>query len=157
VIQRKQTLFYLAIFAVCTMMLLSPTDFYMIQSAAETDQEVHARYSETIFVSEEGTSSERNILLAFLIASVGIMSLVAIFSFKNRKLQILMSGFIFLFTLAIVVAMYLSSMHINYFDEQNGGFQLYAILPLVIVMLNGSALRGVRKDEKLIRQMDRLR
>jgi hypothetical protein len=157
VIQRVQTLFYLAIVAVCAMMLFSPTDFYAITSEINPNEEVHTRYAETIFVAADGTSSERNVLLAFLVGAIGIMAFVAIFSFKNRKLQVLLSGFIFLFVLAVVVVMYLSSLHIDYFEKYSGGFQFHAILPLAIIMLNASAMRGVRRDEKIIRQMDRLR
>jgi hypothetical protein len=95
--------------------------------------------------------------LGLTILSAGL-ALVAIFLFKNRKLQMTISN------LAMVVAiMLLALFGMVYYqttavvNDPSGhtGFG-WALLVLALVALF-LATRGIRKDENLVRSMDRLR
>ncbi|MBS1919487.1 MAG: DUF4293 domain-containing protein [Bacteroidetes bacterium] len=80
-----------------------------------------------------------------------LLSLIAIFIFKNRKLQFrLCLGGILLSALIILL----------YFVEiknLSGSVSLYAVFAFLILMGYFMASIGIRKDEKLVKSLDRLR
>ncbi len=96
------------------------------------------------------------ILLAFLVG--GALSLAAIFMFKNRTNQTLLARFAFIANLVgviLVVVFYLN-------DTQNQGAAVVsdgagAYLPLASMILLLVAMRYIKKDDTLVRSMDRLR
>jgi len=54
--------------------------------------------------------------------------------------------------------MYLYSLHMDYFDGKGTqSIEISAVLPIMLVIFNFLAGRGVNKDMQLIRSMDRLR
>ena len=84
---------------------------------------------------------------------------IAIFSFKNRKRQIRLCNInVMLFMIFLVAA--IAILQVENHVMQNfhpGDFRLGAILPLIGIILNLMAKSGVKKDQELIRSMDRLR
>jgi hypothetical protein len=100
-----------------------------------------------------------NLLLAIIIIALGILALICLFLYKNRKLQfklsvmgvILSIGFLFLEYYVVE----------NIFKPKNsiltGEYQLGALLPVVMIVFYFLAARGIYKDEKLVKSMDRLR
>ncbi|MBT8326538.1 MAG: DUF4293 domain-containing protein, partial [Bacteroidia bacterium] len=114
-------------------------------------------YDETELIASDGSSKEQNTLLVGFLGAIGILALIAMVMFKNRKLQTLLSGFNYLFILGMIVVMYLNSLNIKFFENGESSFTFYALLPLSYIFFNFLAMKGVRKDEKLIRSMDRLR
>ncbi len=154
-IQRPQTLFYLAMLAISVMLLFSDTVFY---TATNGDTEsVSVEYNETELIAADGSSKEKNTLLVGFLGAIGVLAFVSMIMFKNRKLQTLLSGFNFLFILGLIVVMYLNSLNIKFFEQGESSFTFYALLPMSYLFFNFLAMRGVKKDEKLIRSMDRLR
>jgi len=93
-IQRPQTLFYLALVAICLMLLFSDIVFYTATNQTQTET-FNVEYDETEILAKDGTSKEQNTLLMSFIGAVGILAMVAMLMFKNRKLQTLLSGFNF--------------------------------------------------------------
>jgi len=89
---------------------------------------------------------------SILTVLAGAIALATIFLFKNRKLQLQLCY------LGILVTVVLLSM---YFLETgnfySGNIALWAILYFAILICYILAARGVWKDQKLIRSMDRLR
>jgi hypothetical protein len=85
----------------------------------------------------------------FTILSViaGAIALATIFLFKNRKLQLKLCYLGIFLTLVLLTLYFLE---INNF--YSGNIALWAIFYFAIL-----AVQGVRKDEKLIRSMDRFR
>jgi len=83
---------------------------------------------------------------------VAIISIVAIFLFKNRSSQIKIGR------LNIVLILILMGVAV-YFELQDGDFQPYfgIGLPLIVLILNVLAIQAVQADDKLIRSADRLR
>jgi len=154
-IQRPQTLFYLAIVAICLMLIFSNTVFYSTEST-EGDK-VSVEYDETELVSKDQASKETNTWLVSFLIGITILASVALVMYKNRKLQNLLSAFNYLFILGLVVMMYMYSINIEYFNSGTSGFTFSALMPIALLFFNFLAMRGVKKDELLIRSMDRLR
>jgi FtsH-binding integral membrane protein len=100
-----------------------------------------------------------NLLLAIVIIVLGILAVICLFLYKNRKLQfklsvlgvILSIGFIFL-EYYVVENIFKPEKNV-----QTGSYQIGALLPLVMVVFFFLAARGIYKDEKLVKSMDRLR
>lgn len=89
--------------------------------------------------------------LILSIASIGI-SAVTIFMFKDRKLQMKLCILGLLISVLILVL---------YFMEMNKLLKstpaLWAVLPVVVVISYFMAFRNIRKDEKLVKSLDKLR
>ncbi|MBS4066103.1 MAG: DUF4293 family protein [Chitinophagaceae bacterium] len=90
--------------------------------------------------------------LLVLSVAVALVAFVAIFLYKNRKLQMQLSLLGLLLQLVTIVVYFLE---IQKFTD--GNFSLTAILSFVIPFFFILAWMGIRKDEKLIKSMDRLR
>ncbi len=157
-IQRPQTLYFLAIVAISLMLLFSDTVFFIAENTS-TQEKYNVEYDETEIIAKDGTIKESNTWLIYFIGAISLLSLAALLVFKNRKMQVLLSSFNFLIILGLIVMMYMYSLHMNYFEGQDSqaNYTFSALLPLAILFFNFLALRGVRKDEQLIRSMDRLR
>jgi drug/metabolite transporter (DMT)-like permease len=100
---------------------------------------------------EELTGSSHFLLLILSVA-VGLLALITIFLFKNRKLQIQLSLSGLVLQLA-VLAVYFQQTK-NYVQ---GNFTLTSVISFLIPVFFILAWLGIRKDGKLIKSMDRLR
>src|SRR5215218_937889 len=80
------------------------------------------------------------------------LALITIFMYKNRKLQLRLT-YLGIFVTAILLTLYcIEVVHFN-----TGTIALWAIFYFAILVCFILAARGILKDEKLIRSMDRLR
>lgn len=98
-------------------------------------------------------------LLSFaLIIGIACLSTVAIFLFKNRPTQYKMAWIGLLLSLVVIG---LQVMSVENFKKsitmQQGTYQWGGLLPIAMVIFLFRASQGVRKDEKLIKSLDRLR
>jgi hypothetical protein len=88
-----------------------------------------------------------------------IFPLIAIFMFKQRKKQM---GLALASVLTLVLFVVLTLWRVNTFkvgtsDATAGTFGIGSVLPLVSSVLVIMAMLGIRKDEKLVKSMDRFR
>lgn len=99
-----------------------------------------------------------SLLLFALIIVASLLAFVTIFLYKNRKLQMRLTTFGFLLSIAVLI--------LEYFRVENfkkplilseGFWQIGALLPLIMAVLFLMAHNGIRKDEKLVKSLDRLR
>ena len=89
--------------------------------------------------------------LLLTIASIGI-SAVTIFMFKDRKLQMRLC------LLGILVSVLILVLYIMHMRKLiNSTPALWAILPVVVIVSYFMAFRNIRKDEKLVKSLDKLR
>jgi hypothetical protein len=89
--------------------------------------------------------------LLLTIASIGI-STVTIFMFKDRKLQMRLC------LLGILVSVLILVLYIlNMRKLITSTPALWAILPVVVIASYFMAFRNIRKDEKLVKSLDKLR
>lgn len=97
---------------------------------------------------------------SLLIAVIMVaLPLVTIFFFKNRKRQRSLSWISLLASIAFIVV---SLMRIENFKNtspmpRNGSYQAGIVVPVVVIVFLFMAINGIKKDEKLVKSMDRLR
>lgn len=134
-IQRIQTLWLLTA-AVCSFLTLK-FEFY-----AGTDTNNIAKQ----------LTSQYNLLFIILAAGTGIASLITIFLYKQRKLQMRIAGITLIAAAAFITLLFLKLK-----DFTTGTISLWSVFYFAIPVLLIMALRGIVKDEKLIKSMDKLR
>lgn len=81
-----------------------------------------------------------------------VLALITIFLYKNRRLQLRLT-YAGIFLTVALLALYL--VEIRYFTA--GTIALWSVFYFAILVCFILAARGILKDEKLIRSMDRLR
>jgi hypothetical protein len=100
---------------------------------------------------------EKLIPLSVLIILIPVFSLVTIFLYKNRKIQmrlalsviILIAGFV------LLSIYYTSVICLKYNAQIVPGYKMF--IPLLLIVFNYLAYKGIKKDEDLVRSYDRLR
>lgn len=143
-IQRIQTL-YLFLSLVCTILLYFVPIWQTAASGIDTGM--------------ESIGAGTHFLLLPLPVLLVISHFVAIFSYKNRKRQKQFCvGNILLYIIFLLWALLLIQMEHHLFQHFNLlEFRLGVVLPLAGIILNTLARNGIKKDEALLRSMDRLR
>ena|ERR1035437_3540933 len=100
---------------------------------------------------------EKLLPLSVIISLIPTLSLITIFFFKKRTIQLWLSEVLIglIFTL-ILVSLFYSYLIIT---KYNGQFipGIKMVLPLILLILSILALRGIRKDDQLVKSYDRLR
>lgn len=103
----------------------------------------------------DGVVKQSGWLIFVAIALIVLVHLISIFSYKNRPLQkkIVLVGMIALLSLFGLLFYY------SYFSFEGAkiSFQTGFTFPLVAVIIDYLAIRGINKDEALIRSIDRIR
>lgn len=102
-----------------------------------------------------------NDFVGIILAGISIvLSLVTIFRFKNRKSQSGLTWLNILVTIGLQAWLFFKITNFRS-DPANSTLQGYywigTFLPLVTIILLFMAKSGIRKDEKLVKSLDRLR
>jgi len=111
------------------------------------------------FLSDQVYSIHDHVVLITLVALSGIFSLVSIFLFKNRPLQLKMGYFSIIMSILLIVATIIlfyneaSTMATEASIEEGFGIGL----PIIAIIFAGLGVRYIKKDDKLVQSMDRLR
>jgi len=123
-----------------------------------------ATYTLTLYIGKIADNSAKvfqladDFLLVIIIIALGILAIICLFLFKNRKLQFKLSVFGVIFSIGFL---FLEYTRVESFKKDNliqsGSYQVGALLPLVMVIFFFMAARGIYKDERLVKSMDRLR
>lgn len=150
-IQRIQSVWLLL--AAIVMSALFYTNVYTVEipSAIDMPAKMVQDYTSVVTI--------KNNFLALGLACASIaFSLVSIFLFKKRKEQARLTWLNILLCIALLFWLYmgLNSFWSSY-PENGGHISVGLFLPVVTVFLLLLALRGIRKDQKLIKSLDRLR
>jgi hypothetical protein len=90
--------------------------------------------------------------LTIFTALTAILAFITIFLFKNRRLQLSLC-YLGIFLAAVLITMYFLELA-NFY---NGSVTIWAIIYFLILICFILAARGVWKDQKLVKSMDRLR
>jgi hypothetical protein len=95
--------------------------------------------------------------LTIIVILVAVISIVTIFLFKNRKIQLLLSGILTgLISVLILVSLYYSYSVISKYDSTFvPGIKMG--LPFLQLIFSVLAFRGIKKDDQLVKSYDRLR
>ncbi|HEX6180895.1 MAG TPA: DUF4293 domain-containing protein [Chitinophagaceae bacterium] len=97
-------------------------------------------------------------LMVAYIIGLATLSLVAIMLFKNRRAQYRLTITTLVLTIGFI---FLEYYVIEDFKKDNvvqtGSYEIAALLPVVMVIFLFFAARGIRRDQKLVKSLDRLR
>lgn len=100
-------------------------------------------------VRVEGTTT---IPIMMLTIAIGMIALINIFLYSNRTLQFRLC------MLGIILEAGLIFLYIKYINQlADGTYALTSILQAGVLFFLFASARGIRKDEKLIRESNRLR
>jgi hypothetical protein len=95
--------------------------------------------------------------LSMVTILIPVLSIISIFSYKNRIKQIRFSVInillMIVFYLLLFLYLWLASKNLN----ADWHLQLVCIFPLVSIILNYLAIGAIGKDEALVKSMDRIR
>jgi len=160
-IQRVQTLFLLGVIICMALVIVFPV-------WEKTYQEAGVKFTLDAFYWHEYqkdenswilTETKQMFYLSGLSAIVCLLALFSIFQFKNRTLQIKVGAFnAFLMMASIATATYFIFQGENKMDmETRGIFKPGYFLPLGAMIFNSLANRFIKKDEDLVRSVDRIR
>ncbi len=134
-IQRIQSLWLLVAAVLAFLTLKFP--FYIIGNNLDADPDFNA-------VSRT--------LLLMLTSILGALCIINIFFFKQRKIQLRLA------ILALVISLLNLFLYFYYTAElSNGGIALSSVFAFAIPIFIFLAIRGIYKDQKLLKSMDRLR
>lgn len=99
-----------------------------------------------------------SLFLYALIIATAILALGCIILFKKRSLQFKLTILAFFLCVLIVV---LEVLKVSSFQKNQtlvkGSYQWGALLPIIMTVFLLMAARGIYKDEKLVKSLDRLR
>lgn len=98
--------------------------------------------------------ARESLALTILTVAVAIASLVLVFLYKDRKRQLLITLATAVVSI-INIIVYLAET--KKFVPNEGNYDLTAVLTFVIPVFLFLAARGIRRDEKLVKSVDRLR
>lgn len=106
-------------------------------------------------IIRNNTVQESGLSLALLIGLILILHIYTLFIYKKRILQIR----VLVFTSILMVGLFGLFYFFTYytFSDARINFKISAIFPLIAVVLDYLAIRSIRKDETLIRSIDRIR
>ena len=151
-IQRIQTLFLLGAAAVFALMLFMPL------AGILTDGGV------TYMVLSKGLQKEGGDVLVqtwpffILVLVSAVLPFLNLFMYKNRKLQIRFCVYGIILGFGMIGLMYYFWVVIfRQLDVDSYWLRIPVIFPVVAIILTYLAFRGIRKDEILVRSMDKIR
>ena len=135
-LQRIQTI-WLLLAAVCIFLTMQFSTYI----GGHTDRVMHML---------KGTENQ---LMTILTSMVGVATMISIFLFKNRKLQlrIVLVAFFLEFVLAYLYYKEITKLNIS------GAFSITAILHIAFIVFILLAMRGITNDDKLVKDSSRLR
>ncbi len=169
-IQRKQSIYLFIAGALLTLTYFVPLSTFI----GETNSLVLYVYKIVSLVPGSASPFGPYFVLPLLtvVTLIVMLSILTIFLFKNRRLQLILVRFMFLLLL-IYIGIYFFY-YVDVLENQSGGYATYDygilipettfsiptvifLIPLVSAMLLFMASRGIINDEKLIQSTDRLR
>lgn len=148
-IQRVQTLLWILNIVISSVLAFGNAVFYEVVSEGLA----------AILEFDEITinmGNEINFYTFPLLLLVIVLSLVAIFSFKNRSLQITLSMLLAILGIIILVAA-VGSIYSTLFEIEINEIEPLIAVPILITIFSTIARKRVVKDERLVQSMDRLR
>ena len=154
-IQRIQSVYLLfATLVTGTLFFIPIAEFIGIEG------QIYVLKFQGLFVeAQDGMSFINKVIpLSLLISITTLLSLVTIFFYKRRILQIRLTTFniLLLIGLTILMAYYLYYPVVPVeIESKNPTYSI--VLPLVSVVLSFMALKGIRKDEEIIKSYNRIR
>lgn len=99
-------------------------------------------------------TAQSNVFLLILTVGVGIAAIIAIFLYKDRKqqLRVVLAAIV-----ASLINIVLYFLQVGKFVPGEGAYEIWAVLIFIVPIFLILAARGIYRDQKLIKSLDRLR
>ncbi|SKC76877.1 DUF4293 domain-containing protein [Ohtaekwangia koreensis] len=152
--QRIQTVF-LAI-AIVSLVAAIFLPIWVFQDPSGKSHELYALHYSIIENGARNTTYFPYSITAILLIAAATLAFLEIRKFKDRITQIKMGALnSLIIAIAMCAAVYFGTTMIKTFQGGKYGFGLW--LPAIAVVCNWVAIRFIKRDEKLVRDSDRLR
>ena len=150
-IQRKQTLFLIAAF------VLLVISAFEISVSFKTDENLVLATLSNFSLSDGKSSNLLYSVMGVMILGAAVLNVITILGFHNRKRQMKMCWW----TIFILLSYYITRMScvigIAKSLKLTPQFDFYEAFPLMAIVFVVLAYKGVRHDEKLVRDSYRIR
>lgn len=151
-IQRIQTLFLLGAAVFMSLMLFLPIAGFTL-----ADGRIFTARSSGL-LDEQGEHVIRTTPVIILIMVCAALLLLNVFLYKRRKLQIRFCVYAIILEFGLIGLMYYFwVVIIRQLEMGDVWIMLPAVFPVVAIILTYLAFRGIRRDEILIRSIDKIR
>lgn len=153
-IQRIQTI-WLLISAISSGLLLKGGIVNFIDKAG---QKYYTGFSGIYKLNDSGSDLvNSSVPLAALIILIPVLSIISILLFKSRRIQKVITLILITFSLCLIilVSYYSFILMRNYDAELIPGIKM--IIPLIILIAEFLAYKGISRDDLLVKSYDRLR
>ncbi|WP_439489265.1 DUF4293 domain-containing protein [Algoriphagus sp.] len=157
-IQRVQSIFLLLVAIAMGLTLGMGLWVQDIPSSGET-WTLDAFFMKQFDASGEILSSNSNWYIGAIAAFVGLLAIISIFQYRNRARQMMINMVNSLFMVGLVAIVFLTTNGVNkdIAAIDSGAYQVGFWAILVAMVCNMLANRFIRKDEALIKSVDRIR
>jgi len=158
-IQRVQSLYLLLVFLLSAMMLVLDPNFAEFSNPKEEKISAEQHFVTKHYFNEEDPGSmPYDKLNIILIACTGLGALYAIFLFKKTELQKKISLYVSLLSVVLLGSLILDFMKMSQdYPEISSYPSIHGIWPVACAVLSALAWAAIRRDEKLVKSMDRIR
>ena len=154
-LQRIQTVYLLAATVLISLMLFLP----LAEIAAEGTGIYEVLSKGWFITSGETVEVAMATWPVFILALVlALLPLINVFLYRKRKLQIRMCVYSIILAFGLIgLLYYFFVMGFRQLDDPIYAFRFPMVVPVVYIILIYLAFRGIRKDEILVRSLDRIR
>ena len=154
-IQRIQTVYWLLVVILSSLTVFMTSVTFM---PSDIDLQTSYELKQMNLVGVKDIYSDITTWVSFLLsAMIPVIALITIFLYKKRMMQISFTVANIILMVGYYVLLAITVWSIS--DALNADWHLHfpVIFPLISIVLSYLALRGVMKDEALVRSLDRLR
>ncbi len=163
-IQRIQTVYLILIALIAGLLIFNNPSFIEVQGFDKwTNSEkgiISVTFNEATW-SVNGSMIETDdlSLITYTLGIISALAFIAIFLFRNRKLQMMLTAFNYIFILILYILMIYYGMHYSsqISQDKDLGIAIGLFFPLFLPIFTFMALRRINYDEMLVRSTDRLR
>ena len=114
-------------------------------------------FTNFVVVNEIEYSVTDSVFMIIITSVIALLALGTIFCFNNRTLQVRVS----IFNMVLMLGWYAMAAFVTYKDLGtifwSGDMKIVLTFPLISIILDYLAIRGILKDDALVKSYDRLR
>lgn len=148
-IQRIQTVYLLAVAVLMVLSMSFPVGSFIAPDLTIT------KFTNLALEAADGSSDYTPWALFAILLAVGILSMVTIFLFKKRMLQIRLTLFSSIMLIGYYVVLVVFVIKLK--GDSSFAPSWSVCLPFVSIILNYLAIRGIGKDEMIVRAYNTIR
>ena len=163
-IQRVQTIYLFLAAILCILLFFMPLATITMPGATGLPEDMPVVYEMDIFsivriANDVVTTIESTYWLVGINVMVLVFSLVVIFLYKNRQLQMRLVRLCFLLVLIFLILVFYYMHEMQYTTLINApiSYKIADLFPILQLLFFHLANKGINKDEELVKSADRVR